>query len=320
MLFFVTVTVVDSKQRLRTSLLCLIGGLALASLYTLREWQKGGFGTDRPGYVAGDANFFAAAALLTMPLAYLLLKEKRPMWEKIFCGTCLLATVLASLTAASRGAFIGLAFTYLYLLIRSRRKLALLFCALILVPVVLFAPTSPLRRILHPDYGDISSTATHQALWRAGLGFIAQHPLSGIGLGQFKSETERQQILQDASAVGHNTYIEIGAELGVPTLLLFIAMLISLFFLLERTRRDALIRGDLFLQDVTFGLQAGLVGFAPAAFFFSAEYEKPFWIVVFLSACARRMLDVQTAAETDTPLSEQQSELRGEFDPQRVTN
>lgn len=32
-------------------------------------------------------------------------------------------------------------------------------------------------------------------------------------------------------------------------------------------------------------MQAGLIGFAGAAFTFSAEYEKPFWIVISLLAC-----------------------------------
>jgi hypothetical protein len=36
-------------------------------------------------------------------------------------------------------------------------------------------------------------------------------------------------------------------------------------------------------------MQAGLLGFAGAAFTFSAEYEKPLWIVISLSACMSAM-------------------------------
>ncbi len=93
-LFFITLSVIDSRARLRMSLFSLMGGLGLASLYTVREWQGAGFSYYRPGYVAGDSNIYAAAALLTLPLTYYLAREKASPLAGIFCWGCLGLTML----------------------------------------------------------------------------------------------------------------------------------------------------------------------------------------------------------------------------------
>ena len=105
-LFLITVAIVDSSKRLRYSLLAFIGAMGLGSLYTLREFQKAGFAPGyRPGYVVLDSNFFSAAALLAIPLAYYLMMANRARWERLFCLVCLVVTVLAVIVSASRGAF-----------------------------------------------------------------------------------------------------------------------------------------------------------------------------------------------------------------------
>src|SRR2546427_6095414 len=96
-LFVTTLILIDSRARLRRSLLLLIGATAFASLYVIRQWQQyhlvyAGF---RPGGVSGDSNYFALLALVGLPLAFsLMLGEKSP-WIRLYCGGCLSVTVLA---------------------------------------------------------------------------------------------------------------------------------------------------------------------------------------------------------------------------------
>jgi hypothetical protein len=147
---------------------------------------------------------------------------------------------------------------------------------------MLFAPISPIQRLLHPSYGDQVSADAHRILRATGLDIIRQHPFFGIGLGNFKATTAELRVLASSSAMAHNTYLEYAAELGIPALLIFLGVLISTFFLLENVRKGT---SEPFFRQVALGLQAGLIGFAGSAFFLSAEYVKPFWLVVFISCC-----------------------------------
>jgi O-antigen ligase len=288
-LFFITLSVIDSRARLRLSLFSLMGGIGLASLYTVREWQAAGFSYYRPGYVAGDSNFFAAAALLTLPVTYYLTREKASPLARVFCWGCLAITTLGFVCASSRGGLIGLCLSVIYMLIRSERRLNLLLIATVALIVMLSAPISPIHRLLHPDESDKASAEIHKGLWAAGLDMIRENPFWGIGLGNFRPQIAELRALRDSSGtdpgayMAHNSYLEYAAELGIPALVIFLGILGSTFFLLERVRKNAVKGDDTFLKQVALGLQAGLIGFAGSAFFFSAEYEKPFWLVVFIS-------------------------------------
>jgi putative inorganic carbon (hco3(-)) transporter len=293
-LFFITLTVIDSRERLQASLLSIMAGIGIASLYTVREWQKAGFSYYRPGYVAGEANLYAAATLLALPLSYYLAREKGSALRRIFCWGCLAITAIGFVSAASRGGLVGLALAVIYMLIRSERRLGLMISAGFLLLVMLFSPISPIRRALHPSYGDEASTQTHKILWATGLQLIRENPFFGIGLGNFKEKTAELHVLANSSAMAHNTYLEYAAELGIPALMIFLAVLVCTFLLLEKVRKRA---ADRFFRQAALGLQTGLVGFAGSAFFFSAEYEKPFWLVVFICCCMPPILLAEKAAE-----------------------
>src|SRR5690349_13826563 len=238
-LFFITLTVIDSRDRLQVSLLSMIAAIGIASLYTVREWQKAGFTYYRPGYVAGDANFYAAATLLTLPLSYYLAREKGSPLRRLFCWGCLAITAMGFVSASSRGGLVGLGLAVAYMLVRSEKRLGLMISAGLLFVVMLFSPISPIMRALHPQYGDEASAETHKILWTTALQVIRQNPFLGIGLGNFKAKTAELHVLVNNSAMAHNTYLEYAAELGLPALLIFLAVLVSTFLLLEKVRTRA---------------------------------------------------------------------------------
>ena len=68
-------------------------------------------------------------------------------------------------------------------------------------------------------------------------------------------------------------------------LVVYLGILISTYRLLERVKQKAVAVEDMFSYTAATGLQAGIPGFVVAAFFFSAEYEKPLWIMFSLSIC-----------------------------------
>jgi putative inorganic carbon (hco3(-)) transporter len=291
LLFFITVAVVDSLSRLRCVVLAAIGSVAFASLYVIREWQKyhtayAGF---RPGWVVGDPNYFTISALLCLPLAFYLFQASRVSWERWFCLGCLAVTLLGVTLGASRGGFLGLVTAFLFVMWRSRRRVrSLALVAALVLPLSLAAPASPIGRLLHPRHSDEEAEAARIALWHAGLRMIRAHPLVGVGLANFKfylTQYETAEEQQEQHTYTHNTYIHIASEIGLPALLVFLAILGFSYWTLERVQQRTRRSGPQFLHHVALGIQGGLLGSAVANFFVSGQYQKLLWLMVFLSIC-----------------------------------
>ncbi len=322
-MFFVTMALVDSLPRLRYSLLAIIGALSVASLYLLREWQRNGFQAGyRAGWVSGDANYFGANAILALALGYYLLQTRLPLWQRVFCLGCTILTAIALIASASRGAFIGICVCGLLVFLRSKRKLHFVLAALVVAGLLIVSPNSPIQRLVHPQYGDIASTAAHEELFWAGVRVFTEHPITGVGLGKFKETMDEMGLFKERGGyIAHNVYVEYAAELGIFGLLLFLGIVASAFWSLGRIRREAAQKGDEFFFATTSGMQTGLVGFCVASMFLSAEYQKTFWIVIFLSSAIpllfrkrhRAMSGSSGAPKAAPPVSSDEKELDPAF-------
>jgi len=289
LLFLITVTLVDSLSRLRWVMLVAIGSVAFASLYMVREWQNNHnlYADFRPGWVLGDPNYFTISAVLTLPLAFhLMLRSRRP-WERVFCAGCLVVTVLAVTLGASRGGFLGLVAAFLFVVWHSRARLRnLVVAGGLVLPLSLLLPISPLGRLLHPSHSDQGAEDSRTVVWQAGLRMMEAHPIAGIGLGNFKPLVRGYEQGDAAvQSIGHNTYLEIGAEMGLPALLVFLGILFFSYQTLGRVRVRAIRAKQPFVWQAALGLQAGLVGSAVAIFFVSGQYQKLLWLAIFLSMC-----------------------------------
>ena len=189
--------------------------------------------------------------------------------------------------ASSRGGFLGLLAASSFLAWRSRhrlRNLAIAGAAILIFVVAL--PVSPLSRFLDPSRSDEQSSNARLGLWRAGVEMALDHPLSGVGMGNFKSVVGEYLEPGAKPMVAHNVYIEIGAAFGFPGLLVFLMILFFSFRTLEQVRRDSLNSGESqLLANTALGLQAGLFGCSVAMFFVSAHTEKLLWLIVFLTMC-----------------------------------
>lgn len=302
LLFLIVLAVVDTEDRLRWTIYVAIGSVALGSVYVVREWLEfhAVYKNFRPGYVVGDANYFTLSALLCLPLAYFMLLERRPAWERIFLGSSILITLVGVALAASRGGLLGLVVACLFAVWRSRHRLrnTVAICGL-MVPILALAPTSSVQRLLHPDYSDIAAEQDRLVVWRAGLQMIMAHPWSGIGLGNFKPEVTRYETGPDkVDSLAHNTYIGTAAELGVPGLALFLALFVGAFFLAGKAVRLA--AGEVsMLRQAGLGVQAGLLGAAVGICFLSATTQKLLWLMLFLTPCMARLAQLREQAQQE---------------------
>src|SRR5262249_7178980 len=170
-----------------------------------------------------------------------------------------------------------------------------------MIVAILVFPTDLGQRALatiggaEPPPGLPQTNPAPTALFLAGFRMIAPAPLWGVGPLNFKSLSGDYTGL-DISFMAHNTYLEVAAELGIPVFVIFVSLLLVAFGAFRRTSR---LRGSPEAEELAGwgeGLRAGFVGFAVSGTFISAEYEKYFWLVIFLSIVVDRLIRRHEAA------------------------
>lgn len=290
LLFFMVAAFVDSRQRFKWTLFMAIGGVAFTSLHLLREWQGyGGMGAGvRPGWVAGDPNYFAVSALTCLPLAFLFSEVRLPPWQRMAMRTCLVVMLAAFILAASRGGMLGLLTSLGMVALRSRRRgQYLVVGGTVLLVLLVLAPTSPLRRMFDPGRAETTSTVAHETLLWAGLRMFRENAVLGVGVGNFKYVLDSYLDSNDPEIrhVAHNTFLEVGCELGIGGLALLLAILFHTFRVLRRTRLATSHGRDPLLHLAARGLEAGLAGTCVAMLFVSALHSRLFWFTIVLTMC-----------------------------------
>jgi len=286
-LFIMMFVLLRSREQLRWALLWAVGGITFASLHLIREWQAYGGIQGRPGWVAGDPNFFALSAVLCLPIGLILGQERTVRWERLFYLGCSVVTLIALMLASSRGGFLGLVVSAFVIVWYSRdRARKLVVGALFLATLLLLVPNSPLMRLLWPDRSDQGSTEIHKALLVAGFRMFSDNVWTGVGVGNFKLRVrDYLDSGYDLDAIAHNTYVEVGAELGVVGLMVFGGILVFTFRTLREIRRRTDRGRDPFLHAAARALEAGLAGGCVALFFITALHTRLVWFVVILAMC-----------------------------------
>jgi O-antigen ligase len=94
----------------------------------------------------------------------------------------------------------------------------------------------------------------------------------------------------------HNTYLEYGVDLGVPGLLLFLALLWTCW----RSARAARGVAEGEVSHLAEGIEISLLGFAVAAFFHPSAYHFYFYYIAGLAVAARHVAAREPAAATVT--------------------
>ena len=125
---------------------------------------------------------------------------------------------------------------------------------------------------------------------------MLDHPFLGVGAqafgiaeGTLAPEAARLEEYGKGFkwSTAHNAFVEVGAEIGVFGLLLFVGLFVGAFRILARVRRGPLREGALLARALT----ASLVGFAVTAFFLSQAYSAYFYTLLGMTLGLARVRD-----------------------------
>jgi putative inorganic carbon (hco3(-)) transporter len=337
LLYWLIINVVTTRQALRHATWALLAaGVFLASLSIYQaatrsyDQQFAGFaerklqfeykreadlaaGADDGLYRADRAegpqignNRYAQIMLVLIPLAALHMRRSRQPRVRVYAlvaGVIILVGGVA--LTYSRGGLLALAVLGPAALmvgwLRPRQLIVAGAAGLLLLPVL--APNLLDRVASLSQVTNLSDQTTDGALrgrateMLAGLHAFADHPLLGVGPGQYEpyySETYQQtpgikfRDIQKGRRA-HSLYIEMAAETGIIGLLVFLAIPFVVMRLLWRGHRR-LRETDAELADTAAALWLGLIAFLLSALFLSHAFERYYWLIIALAGATLHLI------------------------------
>jgi O-antigen ligase len=266
-----------------------VAGAVVYTLYVLSHFRMSGGRLQ--GLVYYDSNDLGMLLVCTLPLAAYFLRPGSPATARLLAGGAALVCVLGIVRTGSRGALVGLAAVGIYLLLRftafpPRTRLRVAAGGLAALLAVGNAQYwEMMRTLLHPsqDYNWAGqSQEGRMEVWKRGLGYMAARPVLGVGVsgffvaeGTLSPRARARQFTGGALkwSAPHNSFVQAGAELGVPGLAAFV-WLLAAAYRAARSREGSRPPGAPAPPATVLGqaLAASLVGYVVTAFFLSQAY------------------------------------------------
>lgn len=248
--------------------------------------------------VFGNVNYFAEYLIVPLPLAISLFFACRNRTKRVLLLIGILAIGGSIILTFTRGSYlaIGLSSLFMFILylvsqgkgfIKEHKKIFILILALVVLVTFLFALPNPLNKpgtVISKIKGRISiarlinelSFGRRIAIWEFTGMIIKDHPILGSGLGTFKynslnyqakffdQDEHRRLYPYGIADKVHNEYLQLGAEIGILGLGLFLWLIISYFNygikLLKRIK-------DKYKQGIIIGLMGGIMAVLVDAIF-----------------------------------------------------
>ena len=268
----ITYHFLDEKRKINTVIIVLFLSSTVVSIYGI--WQyimhilgKGGrvffhhsaFGDLVPKIESvSTPNQFGSYLLISIPLILALLFYEKKIVKKAILITIALINLSALFLTYSRGSILGLFFALAVLFFYQKRKmrklLKITLVILLLIVVLNLLIDWQSLNMRMTSMLDFTSEANQEriALHRAALLMISEHPIIGVGIGNF-----RFLFSQERPIDVHNTLLSIWVETGIIGISFCFCMLVIFF----RSLRKALtVTEDSYWKNLILGFMASATG------------------------------------------------------------
>jgi len=282
--FFVLVHVMKDERDIKVVVWAALWSVALLGILGLLEHAGGRMrisSTYDPNDVAYIMNCF-------IPLAFYLSRSCGTIL-KLLCYILMGVLIVAVISTASRGGFVGLVSIFLVILLKERRnklKILLLAAFVGLVALSFSGPAywERMGTILDENDYNYQAGSGRIELWKRGVRMMVDNPLIGAGIGQYNVA---EGLLHEGErgwkwSVAHNSYLQIGVELGFPGLILFLLMIAKSIVVARKLQASpGPFEASAFLAATSSGLEVGLYGYCVSGVFLSQAYSPV--LLYFLS-------------------------------------
>ncbi|MDZ4767710.1 MAG: O-antigen ligase family protein [Chloroflexota bacterium] len=265
---------------------------------------------DLPLVGAGfNVNEIGGALCLLAPAAAALALTDRvrvPGLTRALAWAALITLTAALLLGQSRMAIIGALIggvVAIFLVMRAgvRRQVALagLVAIAVLEMVLALNLLVPSGLAVQSVERDVGSQIGRTNIWRAGIEVLRDYPLTGVGINQFRTRAVRARYPVEGYETAilphaHNLVLQIGADLGLPGIALYVGWSAAWIGLLWRAWR----MGDGVVRTIAAGLGAAwaahmIFNLADAITLFD-RWIWLYWLLIGLGVAAARRVIVRT--------------------------
>lgn len=252
---------------------------------------------------ARDANGLASVFVTSIPILLFYLIEGKKYWQKISSLIILAFVIDGIVLVNSRGAFIGVIVSVIYLSyfnIFSKMKnfkfkvkwVAGLICGIALFLYLTDAAFwDRMSTMKHSEGVKTSETEGGRRInfWITGLDMVKDHPFGAGAWGYtgLSSQYLPKEWLTKGSRSSHSTWIEALVEFGYLGFILFVCFIISCFNLNRKVRRHLIKKKDHYLFYQNVAMNAGFVALLTTSTFLDRFHaEMMYWFPAFMACFA----------------------------------
>jgi O-antigen ligase len=268
------------------------------------SYHVGGSDAIRPRLAGpiGEKNRYAQIMLVLLPLAIWLVRTEKRRFLRL-AGTgmgCL--TLAGALLTFSRGAFVALVITVIVAVaMRFLRARHVVPMAVVLVALTFAIAPDYITRVQSLSTVDAATSTDNGAADAALVGRATEnlaafntfkgHPVIGVGPGEFfekYSQSEGNALdlrFLQTRRHAHSLYLEMGADVGLIGLALWLSVVVLTLAQLRRLRHAlAWRRPD--LSQLASALMLTLVAYLSSAIFLQLSFQRYFWFLIALANAA----------------------------------
>lgn len=255
-----------------------------------------------------DSNDFATYAVTALPLGLFFASSERRVLMRCTAWVGIAVLAVGFIWTGSRGGFLAFLAVLAYFLLRyTTVRRSWRWSAVVVIAVLVTATASErywerISTVLRPseDY-NLTDEQGRLRIWNRGVGYMMRYPVLGVGAGNFPRAEGTISPLVARQPRGrslkwgppHNSYVQVGAELGVPGLFIFMAFLVSVVRALRPTPGPGAITQARLAQSLT----ASIIGFAVGSFFLTLAYHDMLYTLAGIAVGLRQVS--ANAAQTE---------------------
>ncbi len=307
-LFFLVTMAIRTVPDLRKMVWAFLVGTFLIALMSVKN-QLTHFGGITATY---DANDIALIMVCALPFTICFFKQTKFL-GKIFISSSILLGLQTIILSASRGGFLGLIVIGGYLIIKAKKKRGLMIVGCVVGAILLsqIAPSSYWERISgiwDPQNEYDASGGGRLDLWKLGFNIFIHNIFTGVGINNYFVADGLAHIdVGGKWTTAHNSFIQIGVELGVVGLILFI--LLTFGTVLKMRKVQKVWQGKSEYREMMWlvsAVEVSMCGYIACGFFLSAAYFYNFYFILGLSVAIQRIaMRIAVNKEKDVLIREQ---------------
>ena len=297
-IFIVIVNVVFTTRRLKGMFLIALAVTCTLAIGAINDYRLGNLtveGYRVSGIITGgmfeNPNDLGIHLAIMFPLLLTLTLASRRIVMKVLYGVGTVLCLSASVVTFSRGNFLGVVAASLVLAWKLSRRRRFLVVLGVVVGVLTFVSLTPpsywvrVASIFDPSLDAFGSSSMRGELLKQSFLVTLRHPIIGVGIGNFT-------LMSARSLVSHNSYTQIGAELGGFALLIYAMFIVAPLRRLKMIERETLTLKTpthTWFYFLAVGLQASLVAYMVSSFFASVAFYFFVYYLVGYAVCLRHI-------------------------------